>query len=603
MRRSLLLVLVPSLLACKKGEEETGSMGPLGIPIQADGLLWAGAATVDLTPDITETFTDLDGDSTFDGCLDEPAGGTEDCSEPFDDADGDGTFDAVFIAGFGSMRAARSVHDPIEANAVVLAWEGQYVAFVGLDVIGITSDRTHPARDALAADGFDPTRLLVSSHHNHEGPDTIGLWGNTDDLADITPGYNPDYQARITAAVEQSVRDAAAAMVPVTLKVGATRLRDQDPYFNSAAFGGKNPGERTRGLIHDIRDPVDVSDQVLALQGTGSDGATVFTLTTFSGHPETWGDRNDALSSDWPGVTRQALEATYGGVAISLPESLGGMQSALGAQVPLVDEGGNPVLSGETDGDGAPVPTWAVQDTWEMPWSVGWHVARGAMAALDGGETVAQAPIQVDVENTYVPISNVAFQLMAQMGVFDLDPDHTVTDQDLCPEAADIVLGCMEMATFRVAVGPVGFISVPGELFPEVAWPAPTDEAWTQESTDPQARGEGSTFFPQHDPDCDALTWADCQDEMEVGECDCLSVHAWPYELGATPLLDLLDTPYRSILGITDNYGGYIVPPQDFNTTVSAFSDQGDHYEETNSLSPVFATRIQEAQARISARW
>jgi len=596
------MILLLLLAACHPDARDTGLVGPLGIPTLDDGILYAGAATVDLTPEITETFTDLDGDATFDGCLDDPAGGTDDCPEGFDDADGDGVLDAVFMAGFGNMRVARSVHDPIEANAVILARDGSYVALVGLDVIGVTSDRTHPARDALAADGFDPGRLVVSSLHNHEGPDTVGMWGDTD-LSNITPGYDPDYQARLTAGIEQSVRDAAAAMVPVALRVGSVRMRDQDPYYSSAVFGGKNPGDRTQGLLHDIRDPVVVSDQVLALQGKGDDGAVVFTLTSFSGHAETWGESNDALSADWPGVTRAALKDAYGGVAIDLPESLGGMQSALGAQVPLVDEAGEPVRSDATDADGAPVPEWAEADTFDFVRSVGWHVARAAMTALDQGEDVADVPIRADAETTYVPISNVGFELMAQLGVFDMDPSHTVTDKDLCPEASDIVLGCMEMSTFRVEVGPVGLVTVPGEVFPELAWPLPTDAAWTTESPDPTARGDGSTYFPQHDHDCDALTWEDCRDEMEEGACDCLAIHAWPYEVGATPLLDLLDTKYRAIVGITDNYGGYIVPVPDFNTAVSAFSDDGDHYEEVNSLSEVFATRIQEAQARITERW
>ena len=41
-----------------------------------------------------------------------------------------------------------------------------------------------------------------------------------------------------------------------------------------------------------------------------------------------------------------------------------------------------------------------------------------------------------------------------------------------------------------------------------------------------------------------------------------------------------------------------------FNSAVSVFSDNDDdHYEDTVSPTGVFATRVQEAQARINARW
>ena len=69
----------------------------------------------------------------------------------------------------------------------------------------------------------------------------------------------------------------------------------------------------------------------------------VFTLTNWSGHPEVAGDANNVISSDWVGVTREILESTYGGTAIHLPECLGGMQSALSGDVPLVEADGTHV--------------------------------------------------------------------------------------------------------------------------------------------------------------------------------------------------------------------------------------------------------------------
>ena len=123
----------------------------------------------------------------------------------------------------------------------------------------------------------------------------------------------------------------------------------------------------------------------------------------------------------------------------------------------------------------------------------------------------------------------------------------------------------------------------------------------------PAARGPDSAYFPQHDADCNEVEWSDCNDTTEFGDCDCLAIHAWPYTLNpdpaVPPLLDSLDTDYRAVLGMLDTYAGYIVPQPDFNTHVSLLTEDGDHYEDTVSMSYLFGTKLQEGQARIDARW
>ena len=49
----------------------------------------------------------------------------------------------------------------------------------------------------LMLEGFDADRLIVSSSHNHQGPDTMGLWGNPYNIADPISGISPAYQDAI----------------------------------------------------------------------------------------------------------------------------------------------------------------------------------------------------------------------------------------------------------------------------------------------------------------------------------------------------------------------------------------------------------------------
>ena len=626
--RSLLFFAVLPILACTEPVKAPGP-SPLGMVLLPDGVTYAGASMVDLTPVIVETFTDLNGSHDFDGCLDDPIAAGEFCDEPFDDVNGNGRFDAVWIGGFGPLRPAQDVHDPIWARTIVLSQDEQYVAFVAIDVVGLGSPRIHEAKDRLAIDGFDRDRLVVASSHNHQGPDTMGLWGDPITLSNPTSGMDPAYQERVTDAIESSVREAAASMEPVDLRVATVLMRDRSPWFNGAAFGGKNPKTKQHGMINDGRDPVVVSDQLLVMQGMLSSGEAAFTLTNWSGHPETRDSNNNSISSDWVGVSREVIEERFGGMALHLPESLGGMQSALGGELPRVTEDGVHVFAtceaeavadpddadcfgrdpgaDRVDADGDSVPVWAEKSTWDFVTSHGWHIAEATIDIIEDAPTVSASPIDVQTEPIYVPIDNFAYQILGPHDIFDLGLDDAVTDPALCPRAADSKLGCIETQTSQIRVGPVGFVAVPGELLPELAWGFPDDAAWTLEAADTTARGAGATYFPQHRATCDGVSFNECSERTFVDGCDCLQLHATPYLLSengaAPPLLEHLDTEHRAVLGMADNYLSYIIPRPDFHRTVSLLWDSdGDHYEDTVSPSWDFAPAIQAAQARIEAR-
>jgi len=594
----------------------TSPTPPLGIPYEP-GVTYAGAAVIDMTPIITDLWTDEEGDGSY-----LPG-------DAYVDEDGDGEFDAVWIGGFGPLRPATGVHDPVYARAVVIARDGEYIAWVALDFVGLGHPRIWRARDRLVAQGFDAERLLVSSSHNHQGPDTMGLWGNP--IFGIT-GVDWAYQDQITDAIEQSVLDAIDVMEPVDLTIGRVHMRDRSPWLSGADFGGKNPVDKVHGMIFDGRDPVLVSDQLLVVQGNGDDG-TVFTLTNWSGHPEVRDSDNHLISSDWVGVTREVLEAEYGGIALHVPESLGGMQSALHADLPLILEDGTHVYQTCTaesvkdpsdsecfglsvgddriDADGDPVPEWAIRDSWEFVTSHGWLIGEAAIDALAAGEPLDASVMKVEREPFVMAIENVAYNTFGPMGIFDMDIDEVITDLDRCPEAGDDgIIGCFEAHTFRVRIGELGLVTVPGELLPELAWGFPTDDPrWLDEVDDPSARGDGAVYFPQHPAACTTTlaSYDECVDELEVGDCDCRYVHAWPYTIShdpdVMPLLDGLDTEYRAIVGMTDSYYSYIVPEPDFNTAVSLFAEDGDHYEDTVSAAHHFGTLIQDAQLRIAERW
>ena len=114
----------------------------------------------------------------------------------------------VWIAGYGQNRRATGVHDPLYATALVLGDGQRQMALVSVDLVGLQYPDVQRIRKKLV--GFD--YVLVSSTHNHEGPDVIGIWGRSP----VQSGVDPDYVDSVVDKACQSVRQARQNMRPAT---------------------------------------------------------------------------------------------------------------------------------------------------------------------------------------------------------------------------------------------------------------------------------------------------------------------------------------------------------------------------------------------------
>src|SRR6266404_7681400 len=103
----------------------------------------------------------------------------------------------VFIDGFGHNRRATGVADPLFARAAVLRHGQQTIALVAIDVVGFFHANVERVRKQLP--GFE--YVLVSSTHNHEGPDTLGLWGKSPFASGVDADYMKLLEERIANAV------------------------------------------------------------------------------------------------------------------------------------------------------------------------------------------------------------------------------------------------------------------------------------------------------------------------------------------------------------------------------------------------------------------
>ena len=124
-----------------------------------------GCPEVPITPEVFDEWVDVNNDAQFDPEID-----------TWSDGNGNQQIRSGLDHEFQS-RAAQGVKDDLMAVSVVID-DGNTHGIVAVDTIGLMRKFVLDVRRSLPAEwGID--YLLVHTH-NHEGPDTQGLWG---------PGY------------------------------------------------------------------------------------------------------------------------------------------------------------------------------------------------------------------------------------------------------------------------------------------------------------------------------------------------------------------------------------------------------------------------------
>jgi len=503
----------------------------------ADGPLRAAAAVRDITPPCFESWTDLDGDGSYSKTKDEflDCGCDRLCPEDEgytapDEGEGDDAFAAVWMGGFSAAHPAMGVADGIDARVLVLDKGDTRIAIASVDLVGFFYDDVRATRALLEERGLEVDYLLVSATHNHEGPDTMGLWGERTGKT----GYDPDYLAYVHQNLADAVEESVAGLTEVgEMKVG--RVYPEDEHERGIA-----------NVIDDSRDPVIIAEELGVLHLTDTSGATISTVVNWGCHPETLGNDNFLLTSDFAHALRQTVEGGsswdaystegVGGTAIYLQGMVGGMMTTLHTTTHTPD---GAVHSGAT---------------WDKTDAIGVLLGEMALQAVDEAQVVSNTDLYVAQTIFTMPVDNIAFQAMFRIGVFPrelsgYDPDAPL-DDDNVPE--------VETEMDHLRIGPLEMLTIPGELLPEVAIGG-YDGSKT-----------GSTLYElvqEENPNPPAL------DQAPQG----------PY------LREQMGGEFNWVLSLANDELGYIIPAYNFKVHENVpYLDEadGDHYEETNSLGP-----------------
>lgn len=336
----------------------------------------------------------------------------------------------VWLAGYGFGRKASGVHDPIMARCVVLADGKEKVALISVDLVGLQ----YPEVQAIRAKLPDYRYVLVSSTHNHEGPDVIGIWGSWP----FHRGVDDGYLQLLVERVSQLATETAGKLAPAEVRFGTA---EDDT------------------LLNDSRQPY-VKDgvlRVLHFTQPGKPDKPLGLLVQWNCHPEALGSKNTLLTADFPCATVARLKQKLGCPIAFFSGAVGGLMAPpRGGRIKDVE--GNELHGGD----------------FEYARVYGEAVADLALQAQQNATPTRLTPFAISASKLYVPVTNAMYRVARAAGVlkregFTWTGDANRRGDPLTAENADQKMAVeTEVACLRL--GEVHLAALPGELYPELVY-------------------------------------------------------------------------------------------------------------------------------------
>ncbi len=347
----------------------------------------------------------------------------------------------VWVAGYGQNRKATGVHDPLMTRALVLESGGQKIALVSADVVGLQYPTVKQIRAKLEGYAY----VMVQATHNHEGPDTMGLWGPNP----FKSGVDPEYMTRLIDQSVDAVKKAEANLATAT-----------------AAYGTATDD----AALRDSRLP-QVADGVLrAIKFTSPQGAApLVILVQWNCHPEAMGGSNTEITADFIATTITRLKEKYKCPIAYFTGAVGGLMAP--PRGIYKDAQGNELKEGD----------FAYCEKY------GEVVAELAVKAIDAVQPLALTPFVVSAKPITVPLENPLYMVARSTGILKRDGHawtgdfeevgEVLTAKSLAAakakdagEKKEEIQAAASTEVAYLRLGELHVACIPGEIYPETVY-------------------------------------------------------------------------------------------------------------------------------------
>ncbi|HUE69785.1 MAG TPA: hypothetical protein VMP01_02755 [Pirellulaceae bacterium] len=347
----------------------------------------------------------------------------------------------VWLAGYGMGRRAKGVHDPLLCRCVVLKHGDDRIALVSVDLVGLQYPAVQQIRAKLP--GFK--YVMVSSTHNHEGPDVIGIWGRTA----FHRGVDDDYIALVVERVVQAVEKASQSLTPVTAAYGTAE--------DESLLGDSRQPIVKDGVLRVLRFDSLHKPEAQAKERIATEKTPAGILVQWNCHPEALGPRNQLVTADFPWATVEALRKKYNCPIVYMTGAVGGLMAPpRGGRIK--DAAGNELREGD----------------YEYARVYGEEVAALAAKAVDAAQPIELSPFVVSARPIAVPLTNVLYRAARVAGVLQRDGlvwtgDFEQPGEPIVGDNADKPTAVQsEVAYLRL--GELHVACIPGEIYPELVY-------------------------------------------------------------------------------------------------------------------------------------
>ena len=336
---------------------------------------------------------------------------------------------AVWIAGYGPGRSATGVHDPLFARAVVLrdTEADQRIALVSVDLVGFQ----RPAVLRVRAQFPGYAHITISSTHNHEGPDVIGIWGQNPLRSGVDPKYIDLVVERCVAAIRTAEENLASAVASYGTAIDKTLI------------GDSRLPRTYEGKLRALRfvDPTDKSK-------------AIGVMIVWDCHPEAMGSRNRQITADFPAATIAVLEKQHSCPVAHFTGTVGGLLA------PPRDRIKNAAGEFVKEGD------------WEYMRLYGEAVAGLANKALQNSKPIALTPFKIANKPVQLPVENKLYRAGFTAGVLKRE-SYLWQGADKRGEPLNKLKHALRTMAIETEVGylqlgALGIVEIPGEIYPEL---------------------------------------------------------------------------------------------------------------------------------------